>query len=478
MNASSHTPSAPSAPFAQKRVPAPGQSLAAGLRHALLAVCAAAALAGCFLDPKEEKTAGVDDFPNSIYARMDGFLDEGKKADGLEASPNPDSLLLRQSFNGPPAQKLAAGASASLPSLQKLAADTCKATFTFSEKKAPIGSRVTVDTLILCVDAAFLDTIKGNEHIVRGKSVTRDTVSGRVEIGEFSDADGDGFLNPILGGAAKARVQFIVTDKGVTERTVLVIEDGPDDNFDTEPDNLIYELSWSRTANGGADTLGSAAYRDADGDGVIIDNGKPSLADVAWYHKGPTQDDPDAAWSRIEMRSLIAYGVNGAKQNEMRRFSATSETKDGRRSSAVILGPGGGPDFGSKDTVEARFLSVGAAAADSVDTLETVIRMKLGNFDDKADDTTYALQVRVRKHLGEERLALFDFESSRPIAHGREPEAGELSMRVEYADGTALDVRGSITDETVDVIAVMRDGKRLHVIWDRTGKGISLERLD
>lgn len=438
----------------------------------LLASLTALSLAACFLEP-DKKTAGVDDFPNSIYARVDGFLDEGKKAEGLSTAPS-DSLLIRQSFNGPAVKKIAAPASASLPNLAKMAASgPCGATFTYSTKKAPIGNRVTVDTLIICMDSLFLDGIEGNDHIVRGKSVTRDTVSGRVETGEFSDGDGDGFLNPLPGGAAKAWLKFTVTDKGITEHTEMLVGDGPDDDFDTEKDNLIYEMSWSKTK--GTDTLGAASFADADSDGVAIDNGKPSLVDVTWFAKGPTEDDPKAKWSRIRMRNMAVYGSG---KNDIRRFSAESETEGGRMNTAVILALDGKPDFHADDTVEARFKVAGTAESDSLDTAETAIKLRLGDFDDKRDDTTYAIKARFARKLGEEKLAVFEFKSDRPIPHGKEPEVGTVSMRVEYRDGTFIEVDGKITDNTLDVTATLRDGKKVHAVWDRQGKGLSLEHLN
>ena len=81
----------------------------------------ALALAGCLAGP-EDRSSGVDDFPNSIYARVDGFLDEGRKADGLAATAHTDSLLIRRPFNGPVVRKLAAGAyGAADPSLARTA---------------------------------------------------------------------------------------------------------------------------------------------------------------------------------------------------------------------------------------------------------------------------------------------------------------------------------------------------------------------
>ena len=449
--------------------------ITARARLSLLAACVLA-FAGCVFEPKD-RSAGVDDFPNSIYARVDGFLDENKKAENLDAASGTDSILIRQSFNGPPVKKMAAPAVAVLPALAKSAAHgagACPATFTYSDKKAPIGSRVTVDTLIYCMDSTWFDPLKADKHVVRGKSVTRDTVSGRVEIGEFSDGDGDGILNPILGGEAKARILFVIIDKGVTERTRMLIGDGPDDNFDTEPDNLIYEMSWSKTT--ATDTLGSASFADADSDGIAVDNGKPSLVDISWYNLGPTDDNPDVVWSRLSMRAVVYYKSD---RKDMKRFSIESETKDGRTQTAVLLNLDGSRDFDTKDTLLARFRAVGTASADSLDTMETTIRMTTGrDFDAKTDDSTYAFNVRALKKIGEERLAVFDFKSDKPIPSGKEPQLGILTMQVEYTDGTSLEVSGKITDTTVDLTATLRDGKRIHAVWDRSGRGISLEHLN
>lgn len=465
-------------------------------RPALLAIALAAA--GCVFAPKE-RTAGVDDFPNSIYARVDGFLEENKKAEDIDGGAAADSILVRQSLDGPPIKKLAAATApmAHLSSLAKSAAAqlvpgsaqadgktapggpggkavACAGTVTWTEVKPPVGTRVTRDTIIICIDANYLDTIKGNENIVRGKSVTLDTVSGRVEIGEFSDGDGDGIVNPIPGGQSKRLIHMLIIDKGVTDRTRMMIGDGPDDIFETEKDNYIYELSWSRTT--AADTLGSASFADADSDGIAVDNGKPSLVDIAWYSKGPTADNKDVVWSRLTMRAVVVYGT---EKKDVKGFSIESETKDGRQQSAVLFNLKGGRDFNLGDTLRARFRSVANSPADSLDTMETVILMTAGtDFDAKTDDSTYALNVRSLKKIGEERLAVFDFKSAKPIPSGKDPEIGALTMRVEYVDGTAMEVSGEITDKTVDVTATLRDGKRVHAVWDRSGKGLLLEHLN
>ncbi len=479
------------------RKPGPGIISALGLFAALAGI---SGLAGCFSEP--ERNAGVDDFPNSIYASVNGFLRENDKAGGLGAPPA-DSLIARVKVEGPALPKAAAGASASLPPavkfprLAKLSARAeagCAVKITVSGQEKVVGNRATQETLVFCADSAWSDTAKDARHLASLKSVTRDLVTGRVETGEFSDADGDGILNSVPGGESKALVRFTVEDGGVIEETRVVIGDGPDDDFDEDGDNPTYELSWSRTiAAGGSiivagdalaagDTLASAAIADADSDGVAIDPLSPCMVDVTWFARGPTEDDPDVVWSRFRMRAMAYDGK--VRTSHPLRFSAESETRFGGRNSIRrlnrirLLNLEGGEDLADGDTVLARFRAQGTAPSDTLDTLETTLRMQIGDFGDKRDDSVYAIHVRVAKKLGEERSASFDFLSSRPIPHGHDPAYGSLAMRADYSDGTAIDVEGFITTEFLDVTAELRDGKRVRAIWDRSGKEIKLEVLD
>jgi hypothetical protein len=447
-----------------------------------LAFAASLALIGCVED---ERTAGVDEFPNSIYARVNTFLDEGKKAESVNPAPavelnaNPGFHVAAGKIAG---GKVAAAANAAAESApmrglakSSAAADSgCTAgALTITDTvKAPLKS--TVNTISICFDAKALDSIKGNETVLKGKSVTTYN-TGRVESAEISDADGDGILNP-KSAAAKADIVFTVTEKGVQEKTVLVVGPGPDKDFDTEADNLVYASSWIKTA--GSDTLGTAAYADADSDGVVIDNGKASVVDLDFYQKGPSADHPDAVWSRAQLRLVVRYQVE-AKEAKRVRFEM--ENQAGRHEVGEILNAAGGKDFDMRDTIQAHFLSVGTAASDSIDTMDVVLAMTLGtDFDSKADDKVYAIDVKTVKKpgvAGEEKAAHFNFISDKPIPSGKEPEAGSLVMSVEYRDGTTLSVEGGISASGLDVTIKDREGKRTHVVWDREGRGISLEKL-
>jgi hypothetical protein len=330
----------------------------------------------------------------------------------------------------------------------------------------------TKDTLQVCMDAKFFDTTKGNETLVQAKSVTT-FVTGRIESADISDADGDGVLNPVPGGTSKATLVLTALEKGVQERTVLTVGPGPDNDFDTEPDNLIYAAAWTRTQ--GSDTLGRATYADADSDGVAVDNGKASVVDLDLYQVGPSDDHPDALWSRARLRMVVRYHVDA---KEVRRVRFDMEDKLHRISTGEVLGRGGDSAFDMRDTVIAHFTTVGTAESDSLDTLDVRLSMRLGtDFDSKADDSVYAIHVVSASKRGEEKRATFDFVSSRPILSGADPEDGALSMSIDYRDGTSLSLDGTLKAKVLDVVLVDREGKRAHVVWDAQGRGVSYERL-
>jgi hypothetical protein len=446
------------------------------------AVAAALLLASCVND---DRSAGVDEFPNSIYARVNTFLDEGKKSESIAAVPGvSDSLLGSPGFHVA-AGKVAipkvaanfseaaeAGAATPLRGLAKAGADTgCVAgPITITDTvKAPL--KTTVNTLAICFDAKALDSIKGNETVLRGKTVTTYN-SGRVETAEITDADGDGILNP-KGAAAKANIAFSALEKNILEKTLLVVGPGPDANFDTEPDNVVYSASWNKTS--GTDTLGHATYTDADSDGVAIDNGKASVVDLDLYEKGATKDHPDAAWTRANLRLVVRYKVEA---KEVRRVRFELETKAGRKEIGEILNQMGGHDIDMRERVHAHFFTIGAGGSDPLDTLYVHLAMTLGtDFDSKADDSVYEIGVHTRMNSGDERLARFSFVSDKPFPSGKDPQEGALDMSVEYADGTSLTVEGEISATRMDVTLKDREDKRLHVVWDRQGRGISLEKL-
>src|SRR4051812_25438424 len=66
--------------------------------RAAIAVAALSALSLCGCIADGEKHAGVDEFPNSVYARVNGFLDEGKKSEEIGVPAVGDSLQAGAGF--------------------------------------------------------------------------------------------------------------------------------------------------------------------------------------------------------------------------------------------------------------------------------------------------------------------------------------------------------------------------------------------
>lgn len=458
------------APSSGNRFPFPA------LRAMAAALLSALCLQGCIVGG--EKHAGVDEFPNSVYARVTGFLDEGEKSGELGVPALADSLRAGGGFIVAAAKlavaKQAAGGPGAAHALPKTAAGCSGliATWTDSLAKLTPEKLYTKDSVQVCLDAKALDTIKGNETIIHVKSVTT-YLSGRIETAEISDADGDGIINPVSDGSSQASLVLTALDKGILEKTVLTVGPGPDNDFATEPDNLTYAASWMKAQ--GSDTLALASYADADSDGVAMDNGKASVVDLDLYQKGPSPDHPDALWTRARLRMVVRYHVDA---KEVRRVRFEMEDPAHRVSTGEVLSRDGGPDFDMRDTVIAHFSTVGTAASDSLDTLDVRLTMKLGvDFDSPLDDTVYAIRAVSTQKSGDEKRAEFSFISSQPIPSGAAPEDGALSMAIDYRDGTSLKLDGTLKAKALDVIIEDREGKKAHVKWDSEGRGVSYERL-
>ncbi len=436
-------------------------------------------LVACF--KPDERHVGVDDFPNSIHAQVVGYLDESKKSDEISKAPGlTDSVLKFQGFNvgvGKVAVKKISAASQSGSGWMALSlgisSDTCLGSFKFDTTiTGPL--KTTVNSLILCVDSKLTDSIKGNETVIRGMSVTT-FISGRIERTEITDADGDGKLNPIAGGKSKAKLSLVVLDNDVEEKTNLIVGPGMDNNFETQPDNLVYAAEWLKTKNAGKDTLATAVYTDADGDGIVVDNTKPSLVDLVLFEVGPTKDHADALWSKTQMRLLVIYGQTN---QEPRRVRFEMESKNGHLEIAELLNADNGKEIGYNQKLKAHFKIISTVVADTLDTSETVLTMSIGNsFENKSDDSVYAIDVIGKKKLGEEVAAHFSFLSDAAIPSGQKPKNGKLSMKVTYTDSTTVDLNGVLSSKGMDVTIKDRKEKKLHVVWDELGRGLILEQV-
>ncbi len=446
----------------------------------LMGVTSIGILTGCF--KPDERRVGVDDFPNSINAQVRTYLSETKQSEDIGQVPSvADSILGLQAFHLAPNSSAGAGTGAmakasaafqaTMPVFQFPAlifALQCQVTIKF-DTTIITPLKTTVNSTTICIDSGA-----GKGSIIQASSVST-YGSGRVDRADISDADGDGVVNPSPTGKSKARFVLSTAFNGVVEKTILVVGPGPDNSFDTEPDNIIFEVAWTKIQLLGTDTLATATYEDADNDGSVIDNHKASLVDLVLYEKGPTKDHPDAQWSKARLRLNIIYG---AAVQETKRVHFDLKTVDGRISSSDLLNLSGSPDFNLQSKLKAHFLIIGTTAQDTLDTLDIVLSMNVGgDLNNKSDDSIYAMDIHSQKKLGEEKSARFIFNSDFAIPSGQQPQSGTLNMHVDYTDHSSVQVEGKLSHTGMDVTVKTRDDKHLHVIWDALGRGVLMETI-
>lgn len=435
---------------------------------------------GCIHD-EDQRTAGVDDFPNSIQARVNDFLAESKKSSEITTAATVTSTLPSQGGFNLAAPKQSAvqqplakmSASNQMPS--KISATDSVCTSTLNYDTALISAtETTVNKVTFCADSKLFDNIKGNETILSG-SVTTTYSNGSVDKTVLTDADGDGILNPVPGRRTKSSIVITKNHQNISEKTTMVVGPGKDDNFDTEPDNLIYYLAWIKTDTILKDTVARAQYFlvNPTVDSILIDNSAPSLVDVDLYQKGPNKDHADGLWSLLKARLLVRYKE---EPKETKRLHSETLTQTGHYFVADILNLKKEPDLNFSDTLLVRFSEVSRNPNDTLDSLTSLLKMKLGkNLEIKTDDSVYTVHSVVEKKRGVEKTATFDFQSELAIPSGQKPSKGTLSMKIEYTDFSTLEVNGKLSKEGLDVTIKNRDGKKQHVIWDAAGRGVLLE---
>ena len=146
----------------------------------LLVFPLAAGLGGCFTQ-EAERTSGVDDFPNSIFARVDGFLALHQSSGALPVLPTGAQTLI-QGGGLPPAPKYSARSA-----LAKAGASGAGAIWTWDTTKT-LRDSLTGEILAVQIDTVQGTGQPGQEPIHRVKSLflyTRGKIVGidRLEIG-------------------------------------------------------------------------------------------------------------------------------------------------------------------------------------------------------------------------------------------------------------------------------------------------------
>jgi len=296
------------------------------------------------------------------------------------------------------------------------------------------------DTAIVRWDDRARDTAQKDKNIISFKRVNRSIGNLRVETSEFADADGDGLVNAVAGGDNKVKITFTVDQGGTVEKTELVAGAGKDANFDTEDDNLVYEAKWTRSKDGVV--IGTGAFQDADGDGVVVDNSKDCTVLVQYSDIEP-KDRP--LIERVDFKARLKVLAHKAG-NEPLSFSYVETTKNGRTDSASIRNRAGGEEIVKGDTMYVTLKTTKTADDDTLKSATIVFAMNPGqDLSTDADDSCYSIHVESDKRFGLERHAEFDFTSATAIPHGQVPKAGAFSGEADYANGTSVTLKGSFS---------------------------------
>ncbi len=297
----------------------------------------------------------------------------------------------------------------------------------------------TKDTAIVKWDANAKDTIKDNEHIISFKRITK-YATGKIEMAEFADGDSDGIITPTAGKENLVRINFTVTDNGLTEKTTLLVGAGPDANFDKEADNQVKEASWTKTRGG--IVIGQGAYLDADNDGIVADNTKDCKVEVKYSEMDP-KDHPLAKKITFDAKVNVLANKMG---DEPITFGYEEELINGRVNTVTIKNRAGGPEFVRGETMTVR-LETRLTNAD--DTLKhAVIEFVMNPGQDlksDLDDSCYAIHIKTEKKFGFERSSEFNFVSKTAIPHGQKPTEGTFDGQATYANGKTAKLKGSFS---------------------------------
>jgi hypothetical protein len=337
-----------------------------------------------------------------------------------------------------------------------------------------LDSWTSYDTATVKWDANAKDAISGNENVVSlvGRKVHTD---GRIESYSITDAGGDG----LIGGPGDVSKKLLTTltttytkewwgrNPGTVEALVLEASPGPDGDFNTAGDNVIYTAKWSRLL--GADTLAYAEYADGDGDGVIVDNGaaQPSIVDVIYYEKNPLLQ-PFVAYNRL----FLKVKSNGNSANDV-VIGVNGEQKlvTGRVNSFVVLDTTGDSTVLPGEMASATFKTTVTSAGDSVRqaTVNVVFDPQTGL---QADSTYlyYQLHMAEEKQAGFVRNTTFDFSTADPVKAGQDPTSGHLEMTVTYSNGKTASMKADfVTGSSFSGTYTDPDGNTKTVTWDAAG---------
>lgn len=342
--------------------------------------------------------------------------------------------------------------------------DTANGTATYMAVNTGLFD-TTYDTAVVKWDDKARDTVKDNENILSLHHVVHH-FGGKIEMAVFETADGDadGIVTPVPGTVNKVKITFTGIDKGVTEQAVLVAGPGPDANWDTELDNLVYSAHWTRMAGG--ELIAEATFEDADNDGLVGDNGKDCIVQAHFWEMNP-KDKPLVRKADAVIKMKVFAQKAG---DEPISFSYTEEMKSGRVNKVSLMNRQGGSDIIKNDTMQVKLETTVASDDDTLKHAEIVFVMNPGNdLKSDSDDLLYAIHIKTSKQRGFERDAEFNFVSDAAIPHGQQPVSGRFDGHVSYADGKSASLEGTFSPTGFSAKFTGPEGNTVSVEYAKNG---------
>ena len=325
----------------------------------------------------------------------------------------------------------------------------------------------TEDTVKVKWDSAAQDKIDSNEHIISFKRVIRN-IGGKTEVTEITDADGDSLVTPVAGKNCKIKISYTVTDGGLVSNTMVVAGPGKDNNFDHDADNTATEATWTKTKNGVV--IAQGAYKDADGDGLIVDNSKTSLVTAQYSEMNPANRPFVKKVSFVAKVRILANKTG----DEPVSFSYEEEMKSGRVNSVTFKNRAGGDEIVKNDTMTVHMETKVVSADDTLKHATIDFVMNPGkDLKNDSDDVCYSIHVTSEKNFGLERSAQFNFISDEPIPHGQEPKAGKFDGKATYANGKSAILSGSFSPTSYKAQYMGPEGGTVTVEYSKDGNLIA-----
>lgn len=319
------------------------------------------------------------------------------------------------------------------------------------------------DTAVIKYDDKWKDGLPDNENVVRFKRVNVHTF-GKVETATFEDADDNGIVNAVAGVNNKVKLGFTTSQGGVVETAVLVAGSGPDNDFDAEGDNTLYQAVWKKTKGGAL--VAEGEYKDGDNDGKVGDNAIDQVVLATWFEMNPAgKPFVKKATATAKVR-LFAHQAG----DEPVSFSYTEELITGRVNAVSLRNRDGGSDIIKNDTLWVKIETTKSAATDTLQHAEITVVMNPGNdLKNDTDDVCYAFHIKTQKRFGFERSAEFNFVAGEPVPHGEDAKSGSFDGKATYANGQSATLKGSFSPDGFSAEFTGPEGNTVKVEFARSG---------